>query len=153
MTDTPTTEAATTDESESGPKALRDALARSKAETVTAHEENEVLKAQIMEGVWDKVGLNPTEGLGLAIAEQYDGAPTVEALGEFAGKYGHVIPEAETPATEIGSAQANFDTAASSAGSVAVPSSSDALAKAEADGDYSTAMAIKNQRLLESFGR
>jgi len=152
MTYTLTIEATTETDADSGPKALRDALARSKAETEAEREKNASLTNQLMEGVWDKVGLDPKQGLGLAIAEQYDGAPTVEALGEFASKYGHTMPEAQTPATEIAQAQATLDVAASSAGSVAVPSSADDLAKAEAEGDYATAMSIKNQRLLELRG-
>jgi hypothetical protein len=135
----------------SGPKALRDALARSKAETETEREKNAMLTNQLMADVWGKVGLNPEEGLGLAIAEQYNGAPTVEALGEFASKYGHVIPQPETPADIINNQQAVLDGASATAGSVPAPSDLNDLAKAEAEGDYLTAMAIKNRQLLSKL--
>ena len=62
---------------ESGPKQLRDALKRSQ-------EENAELREILMQDAWAKVGLDPTQGLGKAIAKEYKGKPTAEALAEYA---------------------------------------------------------------------
>jgi hypothetical protein len=95
------------------------------------------------------------KGLGKAIAKEYDGAMTLEALSAYASEeYGYVVPEAPSnpQAQMITTEQARLDTAAQGAGSVPVaPTDEQAIVEAEAAGDYATAMSLKGDQMAEWF--
>ncbi len=132
-----------------GPKELRDAL---KKEKDISHK----YRSQLMSGVFDEIGLNPETGLGKAIAKEYDGEPTVEALTEYAKEeYGHVVPETpENPkAPAITEGQKQLDAVNSQSQPVTPGTESEALNKAHAEGDYATAGAIKAARVERMFKR
>lgn len=146
MSDEPTE---TTEETkDDGPKQLRDALKREKETTAK-------LREQVMTGAYGELGLDPTKGLGKAIAREYDGETSLEGLAAYAkSEYEYEAPAApentEQAAAVLGG-QAQLDAASTGAGSVTPPTQQDQLAKAEADGDYDTAMAIKGQRIAGWF--
>jgi len=106
------------------------------------------------DAVWKDAGLDTTSGIGKAIFQVYDGEVSKEAITKFAkDEYGHdvsVEPEVVHPqAQQIAEAQQRVDNLTSTAGSVADVSQGDALAEAEAKGDYSTTMAIKGQQIAD----
>ena len=117
--------------------------------------ENRTLKADKLSGSFKEIGLDPTTGLGKAIAKEYDGEISTEALAAFAdSEYGHKFEaQAEThpQAQAINQGQAALDQAGQTAGSVPTPTQADVLAKAEAEGDYSKTMAIKSAQVAEMF--
>ncbi len=99
-------------------------------------------------------GLDTTQGIGKAIFQVYDGEVSEEAIVKFAkDEYGHdvsVEPEVVHPqAQQIAEAQQRVDELTSTAGSVADVTQVDALAKAEAEGDYTTTMQIKGQQIAD----
>ena len=98
--------------------------------------------------------MDTTTGLGKAIAKEYDGDMTKDAVLEYASsEYGHVAGETQQhpEAEAIATGQAALDQVGQTAGSVAPPSREDVLAKAEAEGDTRTTMAIKSQQVAEMF--
>jgi hypothetical protein len=141
----------TTDEGsvkDSGPiKQLRAAEKAARAEAAE-------FRTLLMEGAYNQMGLNPDEGLGKAIAKEYDGKPTAEALAAYAlDEYNYTAPAGQDhpDAAQITGQQAQLDTAAAGAGSVVAPKEEDILAKAEAEGDYKTTMAIKGNQVAQMF--
>ena len=104
------------------------------------------------------LGLTLDTGIGLVLSEQFSkGDLALGDITEAATKYGHVVPEAQPAAhpeaEAIAQGQAALDQIGQTAGSVAPPTESDALAKAEAEGDYATTMAIKGQQVADSLRR
>jgi len=134
---------AQSDEKETG-KGLRAQLEKTIAE-------NRKLKAREMARSFDEIGLTPDKGLGKAIAKEYDGEISTEALLEYAkGEYGYEPPEREEQppiAGQITQEQARLDTVGQAAGSVKTPTQAEILAKAEAEGDVNTSLNIKAQQL------
>lgn len=118
--------------------------------------ENRALKADKRDEVLTGIGLDPTKGLGMALVEQFDdGKVTVDTIADVAvNTYGHVVPDqtAQHPmAEQIAQGQAQVDQVGQTAGSIAPLDRSQALAKAEAEGDYATTMALKAQQVAQSF--
>jgi hypothetical protein len=142
MADEETTEITEVEEpkaEQSGPKGLRDKLAAVEAE-------RDELRIGAMSSAFNEIGLDPETGLGKAIAKEYKGKPSTEALAAYAkDEYGHSAPADPThpQAQTIVQESQRLDTAAVGSGSVAAPSQQDELAKAEADGDWDKAMTIK----------
>jgi len=115
--------------------------------------ENADLRTKLLTRSYEELGLDPTKLIGKAIAEKYDGEPSTEALAKFAeAEYGYTPPvteEQHPQAAQIAQGQAALDQIGQTAGSVADLSQVDVLAKAEAEGDNATSMAIKSQQLAE----
>ena len=85
------------DEQEQGPKQLRDALDRLKAE-------NEELQAFRVKTIFDQSGLDPTKGIGKAIAKDiergdYSGEFSADALKDYAQNDYGWEPTPEAPPT------------------------------------------------------
>ena len=128
-----------------------------RAQLETALSENKDLKAKDRDRAFTDAGLDITKGVGKAVYKEYDGDMTKDAiLGYATEEYsyeageGVVHPQAEA----IAQGQAALDQVGQTAGSVVPPTQSDELAKAEAEGDYATTLAIKGQRVADSlFGR
>ena len=104
------------------------------------------LQGQLMANEYDRLGLDPSRGIGKAAALVYDGDPAglaefVEAEFDYTG--------AEPKITEvIANEYARLDQASATAGSVpVVPTQDDALARAEAVGDYQTTLEIKSNQI------
>ena len=150
MTDSPTTEETVVDEE---PKETGKGL-RTQLEKVLA--ENKKLKADQMESAFEKIGLSPANGLGKAIAKEYEGEPTPEAVAAYAAnEYGYNRPEVQHPqAQTIVTEQARVDQVAQ----VTVPVTSaqteaQAIAEAEAAGDFDRAGAIKAAQMQRLVNR
>jgi hypothetical protein len=161
-TQDPTTEplveaAPVVDEGKETGKGLRAQLEKQIEKTNASEASNQVLRTQLLDRSYQELGLDPTKLVGKAIAEKYQGEPNTEALAEFAREeYGYVpvapSPETHPLAQQIDVQQAALDQVGLTAGSVPVsPTESDALAAAEAAGDYGLTMAIKGQQVADMF--
>lgn len=149
MTDTPVETEAVETPSADGPKELRDALKR-KTEEAAGY------RGTLMKGAYDELGLNPETGLGKAIAKEYEGDPTADALGEYAkNEYGYEVAEApeNTKAPAITEGQKQTDALNSESESITPGSESEALNEAQAKGDYATAGAIKASQVERMLQR
>jgi hypothetical protein len=110
-------------------------------------------KSDKRDGIISELGLDAASGLGLVLVEQFDsGALPLDKIAETAtGKYGHVVPEvaplAHPQAQAITEGTERLDAIEQTAGSIVNPTEGDVLAKAEAEGDYATTMAIKGQQI------
>ena len=114
------------------------------------------LRTTILTDAYKKLELDTNTGLGKAIAKEYEGEASFEALSDYAeNEYGYKAPEVEPDAhpqaQQIAQEQTRADQISETAGSVAPPTQQEALAKAEAEGDYKTSMAIKSQQVAEMF--
>jgi hypothetical protein len=114
-------------------------------------------KTQLLDNAYEELKLDPNTGLGKAIAKEYEGEPTLDALAAYAkDEYEYEAPAAESadhPQAElIAQQQAALDAVGGTAGSVVDPTQGDVLAQAEADGDYQKTMAIKAQEVNSWFG-
>ena len=116
--------------------------------------ENKELKAEKRGAAFHAAGLDPNQGLGKAIFKEYDGELTPDAVLEYAQtEYGYVGDQTSQhpQAEQIQQGQQALDQVGQTAGSVVSPTQTDVLAKAEADGDYNTAMAVKTGQMAEWF--
>lgn len=151
MSDTDTTP--TTEPTEG--KGLRAELEKRIASEKGKDETIATLKGRLLAGSYAEIGLDPSKELGLAIANEYDGETSTEGLAAFAKeKYQYVhtaAPEVTPQGAQIATEQARLDQVGQTAGSVAPPTEADALAKAEAEGDYQTTMAIKGAQVARQF--
>lgn len=133
----------------SGPKQLREALKRSQ-------EEASGYRTQLMTSAYQDVGLNPETGLGKAIAKEYDGEPTAEALATYAkAEYGHVsevAPENEKSA-QIIAGQTVLDKVDAVSIHTTPKTEMEELHKAQADGDLTKQGQIKANQLGKMFAR
>lgn len=60
--------------------------------------ENRDLRMQVMSSHLEAVGLSPEKGLGKAIAKEYKGDLTPQAIGEYASsEYGHTFEAPDNP--------------------------------------------------------
>lgn len=128
---------------------------RAKLEEALA--ENKTLKADKLNDAFGKLDLDPTEGLGKAIAKEYKGEVSLDALTAYAkDEYNYSYtpePEANPVATAIETEQARLDTVGETAGSVVTQTETEILAEAEAAGDYKTTMAIKANQIAAQAQR
>lgn len=110
-------------------------------------------KGIIMEGAYGKLGLEFDSGLGKAIAKEYEGEPDFDSLAAYAKEeYGYEpqTQEAEHPAQQqITQGHKALEAVGSTAGSVAPPTESDALAVAESNRDNNATIAMKGAQLRE----
>ena len=91
-------------------KQMRGALER-KDETIAERDQQiAAMRSQLVGGHLQNIGLDPSTGLGKAIAKEYDGDVTAEAVAAFAmSEYGHE-PQAPQPVMqEPPVAQQQFD--------------------------------------------
>ncbi len=108
-------------------------------------------RTDILTPAYEQLGLDPSKELGKAIAKEYEGEASFDALAKYAkDEYGYehtALDPTHPDAAIIAQGQAALDQVGQSAGSVVTPTQGDNLAKAEAEGDYATTMAIKGQQL------
>jgi len=146
MDDTTTTQDGTP-EQETG-KGLRAQL-----EKVLA--ENKKPRSDKLASTFNGIGLSVEAGLGKAIAKEYDGELSVDAVAAYAeSEYGYVKPEAtHQAAQQIAQEQARLDTVGQVTTPVQPVNTNERLAKAEAEGDYMTASAIKAAQMQQMMAR
>jgi len=68
----------------SGAKAMRETIDRKSDENAQLKAELEALKAEKMDAIFNKVGLDVNKGFGKALKQVYDGEASVEAVTDFA---------------------------------------------------------------------
>jgi hypothetical protein len=146
------------DEGKDTGRGLRAQLEKQIEKTNESQANNQKLRTQLLDRSYQELGLDPTKLVGKAISEKYEGEPTTEALADFAKEeYGYIPVAASEPhplAGQISTQQAALDQVGQTAGSVPVlPTENDALAQAEAAGDYATAMQIKGDQVAAMFNR
>ena len=74
----------------SGAKAMRETIDRKSDENAQLKAELEALKAEKMDDIFNKVGLDVDKGFGKALKQVYDGEASVEAVTDFAkAEYGY----------------------------------------------------------------
>ena len=112
-------------------------------------------RTDILTPAYEQLGLDPSKELGKAIAKEYEGEASYDALAKYAkDEYGyeHIAADPAHPqAADIAQGQAALDQVGQTAGSVVAPTEGDTLAKAEAEGDYATTMQIKGNQVAEMF--
>ena len=110
------------------------------------------LKAGRRAEAFDKAGFDTDKGLGKAIEKEYTGELTADAVKAYAvSEYSWEPPStSENPQVgQIADEQGKLDQIGQAAGSIAEPTQGEVLAKAEAEGDYVTTMAIKGQQVAD----
>lgn len=156
MSDQPTTETPPADDDSQAPAWYRDQLKRKEAEIETLRKQTNKQRTQLLEGAFKGVGLDPTTGLGKAIAKEYNGDPTVEALREFATtEYGYEPPQdaAENPlAREIGAAQGRIGATTGEAEAIPLQPIDLEIQQAEEKGDLVSAMTLKMRKYRQEAG-
>jgi hypothetical protein len=109
-----------------------------------------------MTGTFDKVGLDPTKGLGKAIAEKYEGEPDADALRSFAiEEYQWEPPPENTEipmAPVIADAQGRVTQATQEAEGVTLQPIDLQIAEAEEKGDFASAVSLKVQKFRTAKG-
>lgn len=146
-----TEETATTEEPEvqvieSGPKELREALAREKAR-------NAKLSARVMKDEFAAIGLDPEKGLGKAIAKEYQGELEADAIKEWAAaEYGYEAPTTENPAqTQIDRGNDRLEQVQNNTESLEPETLQERARKAAAEGDMTAAANAKAEMLRRQF--
>jgi len=127
-----------------------------RAQLEKALAENKGLRAGKLADSFKAIGLDVDNGYGKAIAQNYDGEITIEAVTAYAkDEFGYVKPEATHPAAPvIAQAQAQADQFGHVATSVQpVSSLSEQLAAAEAAGDHELIGAIQGQQMQDMMDR
>lgn len=126
-----------------------------RAQLEAALAENKRLKEKDQRDAFTAAGFDPDKELGKAMWKEYEGEATPEAVRAYAQtEYGWQPPNpAIDTSQQITTEQGRLDAAAVTAGSIA-PQLPDAqaLAKAEAEGDWTTAGAIKAKILEARLG-
>jgi hypothetical protein len=155
MSETQTTETLPVDEGEKEPAWYRDQISKKDTELKEAQKTINRQKVKLMESTFEQVGLDPTKGLGKAIAEKYDGEPDAETLRAFAiDEYSWEPPT--TPQQEvvgaINEAQARVNQAQRQASSVDSSAVDVEIAEAESSGNFAAAMQLKVQKFRETQG-
>lgn len=144
------------DDDAKAPAWYRDQLKRKEEEIDGLRKQTNKQRTQLLESAFKGVGLDPTTGLGKAIAKEYNGDATVEALREFATtEYGYEPPadSSENPmATEIAQAQGRIAGATAEAESVPLQPIDLEIQQAEEKGDLVASMTLKLQKYRQEAG-
>ena len=134
-----------------GPTELREAKERAEAEA-------KKWRGLLMEAAFTGLELDPNKGLGKAIAKEYEGEPTAEAIAVFAEteyqwERPKVKPPEPTPEQIIQQPANQRSDQALVDSTPAMPTDIDSqIAKAEADGNWQQSMGLKAQKLAAMTG-
>lgn len=126
-----------------------------RAQVEALSKENRELKAEKRDDILTGIGLDPNVQLGKALVEKFEkGEVSLDNLATVAtDEYGWVppdpAPQSHPQAEQIAQGHEALDNLGSAAGSIAPPSEQDVLARAEAEGNYDAAIALKSQQLGE----
>jgi len=135
------------DPEEKDPAWYRDQMSAKDVEIKELTKTTNRQRVKLMEETFSKVGLDPAVGLGKAIAEKYQGEPTVDDLRTFAiEEYSWEPPEEleENPlAKPIVDAQGRVDKAVKAADSTQQSAVDLQIAEAEEKGDFATSIMLK----------
>jgi len=131
------------------PKGLRKQIAE-QAAVIKQYRQKEMAQAI------ENLGLTPEAGLGKAIAKEYDGEVSTEAIAAYAKEeyqYDGPVSSENPVAPAIQAGHDRLDQIGQTSGSVPVPTEQDQLAKAEAEGDYARSMRMKADEVAGWFGK
>ena len=122
-----------------------------RAQLETALDKLKVHESKDRDRAFSDAGLDITKGVGKAVYKEYEGEMGKDAILAYAStEYSYEAEAGEHPqAVAIAEGQAALDQIGQSAGSVVPPTQVDVLAKAEAEGDYKTTLAIKGRQLAD----
>ena len=110
-------------------------------------------RVNLMEGTFKEVGLDPTEGLGKAIAKEYEGDPNADDLRNYAiEEYSWEPPTDNSMQTTITDAQGRIATATAEAGSVPQQQIDLEISEAEERGDFAASVALKVRKFRTTQG-
>lgn len=140
---------------EKTPAWYRDQMAKKESEIEELRKQNNTAKVRLMERAFADAGLNPTEGLGKAIAKEYEGDPDPAAVRKYAiEEYGWEPPEpaANPLAAVVGQAQARVSQAVGATNASPVQPLDLEIADAEQRGDFASSIALKVQKFRQEQG-
>ena len=121
-----------------------------RAQLEAALSENKKLKTTQRDSAFKEAGIDTSGGMGKAISQMYEGNSDAADILKFAkDEYDYDVLPSNPVAAQVAAEQAKLDNVGQTAGSVVAPAEMDVLAKAEAEGDYATAMNIKGQQLAD----
>lgn len=140
---------------DSSPKGLREALARKEAELEAARKEANTYRVRALEAAFKEAGLDPTKGVGKAVAKEFTGDPDVEAIRAYAqSEYGWEPPSQEPEiAGTVREATARVAAVTQDAVSQPTTQLDQQIAEAEQSGNFAQAIALKVQRFRTSTGQ
>ena len=146
-------ETSTTPEGEDkDPKWYRDEIDRRDEKIKELEKENNRNRVRLLEKTFEALELDPTKGLGKAIAEKYEGEPDVDALRTFAIEEYQWEPPTQTPAQSVNEAQARVSGAVNEAESAPTQEIDLQIAQAEEKGDFASAVSLKVQKFRQEQG-
>ena len=135
------------------PKWYRDQLKAYKQKLSEKDEKITSLGSQLMQAVVREVGLDVTQGPGKAVADFYQGDPEPSQVRDFAIQYGWQppTPAAEGPAAQVREAQQRIGGVVGGAKPAEPVEIADQVRKAEAEGDWVTALRLKTSATKDLF--
>lgn len=151
-------EAVETDEAteDRDPAWYRDQLAKKDKKIAEQEGQINTQRVRLMERTFKDVGLDPTTGLGKAIAKEYQGEPDPEALRNYAVEEYNWEPPAESAPNPIGAeiaqAQARVSQAMTSAEASPANPIDLQIADAEKRGDFASSITLKMQKFRQEQG-
>lgn len=146
-------EATTTPEGEEkDPKWYRDEIDRRDEKIKELEKENNRNRVRLLESTFEKVGLDPSKGLGKAIAERYEGEPDADALRTFAIEAYQWEPPTQSPAELVNEAQGRVSGAVGEAESAPTQEVDLQIAQAEERGDFASAIQLKLNKFRQEQG-
>lgn len=139
------------------PAWYRDQIEAAKAENSELQKQLNRQKVALMEAAFEKVGLDPTKGIGKAVAKAWEGEPDADAIRQYAIEDWDWEPPAEAGqghplAGEINAAQQRVNGAVQGAEGVPVEQIDLDIAQAEERGDFASAMSLKVARFRQQQG-
>lgn len=111
-------------------------------------------RVHLMEETFDKVGLDPSKGLGKAIAEKYEGDPNADDLRNFAVEEYSWEPPADKDSMEttITDAQTRVTEAVNAATAQPQTAIDLEIQQAEESGNFAASIALKVQKFRTTQG-
>lgn len=138
------------------PAGLRATLERKDEKIKEMQEQLNQQKVRLLEGAFKEAGLDPTKGVGKAVAKEYEGDPSPEAIQSYAREEYGWEPTPEQTSEQIAAVtEAQERVAGVAAGSASVPTQEVDLAIADAEkaGDFAESIRLKMQKWRTESGR
>jgi hypothetical protein len=135
------------------PAWYRDQMDRKDAQLKDQAKQINRQRVQLMEGAFDEVGLDPTKGLGKAIAEKYEGDPKADDLRSYAiEEYSWEPPVDDSLQSAVVDAQERVTEAVNAATPAPASPIDIQIADAEERGDFAGTMSLKVAKFREAQG-
>ena len=153
--ETPTTDTDPTEEKD--PAWYREQMAAKDAETAELKKQLNKQKVKLMETAFAQVGLDPTKGIGKAVAKEFDGDPDADAIRQYAIEEYQWEPPADQGqghplADDIAGAQGRVSAAIQGAESNPTEQIDLDIAQAEERGDFASTIQLKLAKFRQNQG-